>query len=92
MALTVAEYTDLDHAAFEKALEGFAVLAKGADEAIIFYAGHGMTALQDKKLANVLAPIDATISCATRTAERTITMARMVESHQGRAQAGAFVR
>ncbi len=81
--ISVSEHFDLDHSAFEKVLDDFSKKAKSAEEVYVFYAGHGMTAVKDRKLTNVLAPTNANISCQTRMTEHTITMQQIVKAIEG---------
>lgn len=64
-------------AALDAALARFEAAADGAEEAIVFYTGHGMTVRQDGRFVNALAPVDATLDCATRQATRMVAMERI---------------
>ena len=52
---------DLDRAGLLAALAKLTSEAKGADMALVFYAGHGLASEE----GNILAPIDAKVNCAT---------------------------
>jgi len=54
----VAVATDVDRAAFEKAIAAFALKAAGAEDALVYYAGHGF----EYDRHNYLVPIDAPTS------------------------------
>lgn len=52
---------DLDRARLEKALGDLKGRAKGADTALLYFAGHGMASAE----GNILTPIDAKVACET---------------------------
>jgi hypothetical protein len=54
---------DLKREAFLKGLADLADRAKGADLAVVFFAGHGMVTQE----GNILAPTDASVNCTTGT-------------------------
>lgn len=70
---------DPDHASFAKSIDAFAETSPGAEEAIIFFSGHGMAVVDGGKLINALAPVDAEIDCKTRNARRIIGMEHIIE-------------
>jgi len=70
---------DPDHASFSKIVDAFATTSRGAEEAVIFFSGHGMAVVEDGKLINALAPVDAEIDCKTRNARRIIGMEQIIE-------------
>jgi WD40 repeat protein len=63
---------NLDHAAFEKLVEDFARSSQGAEEAILFYSGHGLAVLQEGRSLNALAASDANINCKSGQAQKVI--------------------
>ena len=71
--------SNLDHADFQKAVDDFASSTQGARQAVIFYAGHGMTVMQDNRLVNALAPINAQIDCETRKAQNVVAMESVLD-------------
>lgn len=71
---------DPDKARFSTDLKIFSDAAIGADEAFIYYAGHGLAAIHEGKFSNVLAPIDASLSCERREASNVITISELVAS------------
>ncbi|BBE72624.1 SUMF1/EgtB/PvdO family nonheme iron enzyme [Oharaeibacter diazotrophicus] len=77
----VAEHTDLDRADFLDALDGFRDTSRGADLAVVFYAGHGMEV--DGK--DVLAPVDMALACDTREAKRAVPIDALFEAAEGAA-------
>ncbi len=69
---------------FEVAISDFRELvAKGADEVLVFYAGHGMVAKQRGKEANILASVDAELDCARSEAYSAISMNDVIEAARG---------
>jgi uncharacterized caspase-like protein len=58
---SVTELGDLDQAALRRALRDFTATARGADTAVIYYAGHGV----EVGGANYLVPVDAALGQAT---------------------------
>jgi WD40 repeat protein len=67
-------HKNLDYRTFEKAIADFVSYSKGAEEAVIFYAGHGMGVVKDGQIVNVLAATDADINCRTRSAQRVVAL------------------
>ncbi len=76
-AVTFVE--DPDHAGFVRIVDGFASSSRGAEEAVVFFSGHGMAVVEGGKLVNALAPVDAAIDCRTRNAQRIIGMEQILE-------------
>ena len=74
---------DPDYKAFLKALAEFKRKARGADEALVYYAGHGMEAVKDGISQNILAPTDAEVSCETREALYVVTLNQLFEAMEG---------
>ncbi len=70
-------HLDLNQAQMEKAVVDFAAHSAGATQAIIYFAGHGMSVVQGGKLVNVIAPSDANVSCADRSAARVVAMDKL---------------
>lgn len=70
---------DPDYASFAKIVDSFATTSRGAEEAVIFFSGHGMAVVEGGKLVNALAPVDAEIDCKTRKANRIIGMEQIIE-------------
>lgn len=58
LGFAVTPVTDADHAALAAALEKFALAAKDADLALVYYSGHGLEAGGE----NYLVPVDADLS------------------------------
>jgi len=73
-------HTDLTYRQFRHAVTEFQIESFDAEEVVVFYAGHGMTVVQDNQLVNGLAAADASIVCATRQAERTMNMNDIIVS------------
>jgi uncharacterized caspase-like protein len=67
---------DLDEAGLTQALGTLEAKAKGADLALVFYAGHGM----DTHQGNVLAPVDAKVDCATGDVTRGVLVERLLKA------------
>lgn len=78
----VEEHTDLDRADLLDALDGFREAARGADLALVFYAGHGMEV--DGK--DVIAPVDMTIACENRELKRAVPLDALFEAADGARQ------
>jgi uncharacterized caspase-like protein len=75
---------DLDRAGMLDALETLAQKAKGADLALVFYAGHGMETPAD---GNILAPVDMEVlDCATRALRRVVPLADVFKAVAARAR------
>ncbi len=75
----VSEHTDLDRADFLDALESFREDARGADLAVVFYAGHGMEI--DGK--DVIAPVDMAVACENRELKRAVPVDALFEAANG---------
>ena len=67
-------HTDLNRVGFERALAAFRAKAAGADEAFVYFAGHGMEAFERGERRNILAPTDVEIDCETREAYSAVTL------------------
>jgi len=65
---------DLDRTAMLGALGKLEDRAKGADLALVFYAGHGMATEE----GNILAPVDAKVNCETGAVTQGITVERLM--------------
>lgn len=76
----VHEHLNPTHDAFRSILSSFKSASSGAREVIVFYAGHGMTVLQDNRLVNALAATDANLNCETRQGERMIAMREILDA------------
>lgn len=70
---------DLDRGDMLDALEDFRDVAKGADVALVFYAGHGMQTAE----GNVLAPTDIDISCEDWRTRRAVLLDDVLEAMDG---------
>jgi len=75
----VSEHHDLDRADFLDALEAFQQKAKGAELALVFYAGHGM----EVGGKDILAPVDMEISCEPKEARRAVGLDKLFEAASG---------
>lgn len=75
----VEEYTDLDRSDFLDALDAFREAARGAELAVVFYAGHGMEV--DGK--DVLAPVDMAVACESRELKRAVPLDSLFEAADG---------
>src|SRR5687768_14641997 len=58
VGFSVTQAKDLDQSGFKKALQAFAATSRGADVAVVYYAGHGM----EMDGVNYLLPVDATLA------------------------------
>jgi hypothetical protein len=67
---------DLDRAGLLAALDRLEVSAKGAEMALVFFAGHGLSTEE----GNVLAPIDAKVDCATGAVRQGVTVERFMRA------------
>jgi Caspase domain/Thioredoxin len=67
---------DLDRAGLLAALDQLHVGAKGADMALVFFAGHGLSTEE----GNVLAPVDAKVDCATGAVRQGVTVERFMRA------------
>ena len=63
----------------QTSLELLAAKAKGADMALVFFAGHGL----ETGAGNVLAPIDATVDCATMSVGRGVLVEQVLAATAG---------
>jgi len=72
----VTRKTNLNFLGFSDTLADFAAAARGADIALVYYAGHGME-LAGK---NILAPTDMPDACAGETLKRAIRLNRVFEA------------
>jgi Caspase domain len=84
----VIDRYNLDFKSFNAALDEFAEKSAGATEAIVFFAGHGMKITQREgrtvREKNVLAPIDAEISCdLSRSSGVVIEMEKVMRAVEG---------
>ena len=84
----VIDRYNLDFKGFNAALDEFAEKSAGAIEAIVFFAGHGMKITQREgrtvREKNVLAPIDAEISCdLSRSSGVVIEMEKVMRAVEG---------
>lgn len=75
----VIEKIDIDRAEFLDAIDELRAEAKGADVAVVFYAGHG----GEVAGRDVLAPKDLRYSCQTKSLERAVRVTDVVEAIAG---------
>jgi uncharacterized caspase-like protein len=73
---------DLDRGELLDALDDFADMAKGADVALAFYAGHGMQTGD----GNVIAPTDIEIDCGDWSTKRSVVLDDVLEAMDGAAE------
>jgi tetratricopeptide (TPR) repeat protein len=73
---------DLDRSDLLDALDDFAVMAKGADVALAFYAGHGMQTAD----GNVIAPTDIEIDCGDWSTKRSVVLDDVLKAMDGAAE------
>jgi len=78
----VVRAIDVDLAGFRRALADFKARAEGAEEAIVYYGGHGMSVVRDNDLEDILAPSDAEISCE-RSASKVVAVKELVAATAG---------
>lgn len=71
---------NLTRASLIDALELFRRKSKGADVALVFYAGHGM---QTKAQGNIIAPIDIEMSCEVDDPFRSVVLDAVLKSVSG---------
>lgn len=71
---------DLTRSALVDALDMFRRKSKGADVAVVFYAGHGM---QTKEQGNIIAPIDIEMSCEADDPYRSVVLDDVLKSVSG---------
>jgi uncharacterized caspase-like protein len=72
----VSEYYNLDRAGLLDALERFERDATGAEVAVVYYAGHGMS-IQGK---NLIAPTDMEIACEDKTTIRSVDLQQLYKA------------
>ncbi len=65
---------DMTRSGMLRALTALELAADGAELALVFYAGHGM----EGEGGNVLAPIDATVDCATQQVARGVLLEQFI--------------
>jgi len=70
---------DLDRGDFTDTLEMFARKSRGADMALVFYAGHGMQTAK----GNVLAPVDMEIDCGADDPFRAVMLDQVLDAVSG---------
>lgn len=70
---------DLDRGDMLDALEDFRDMAREADVALVFYAGHGMQTAE----GNILAPTDIEIACNDWRAKRAVLLDDVLEAMEG---------
>lgn len=76
----VAQHLNLTSKDLRRAVKDFETLAKDASEALVFYAGHGMAAVQENRLVNVLVPTDANYQCGKRVIEGAVAIEDLVRA------------
>ena len=84
---TVQEGYDLGRDAMLKSLKSFGEAAKGADWAVVYYAGHGM----EVKGANYLIPIDAKLEDEEDVEEEAVPVSRLIDRLQDVAGIKVFI-
>jgi len=84
---TVQEGYDLGREAMLKSLKSFGEAAKGADWAVVYYAGHGM----EVKGANYLIPIDAKLGDEEDVEEEAVPVSRLLDRLQDVAGIKVFI-
>ncbi len=84
---TVQEGYDLGRDAMLKSLKSFGEAAKGADWAVVYYAGHGM----EVKGANYLIPIDAKLGDEEDVEEEAVPVSRLLDRLQDVAGIKVFI-
>lgn len=70
---------DLDRAGLERALKRLETAAKGAELALVYFAGHGLSTNQ----ANVLIPVDARPNCRTGSIMGAMPVERVIAAVEG---------
>jgi uncharacterized caspase-like protein len=75
-------YKNLDYREFEKAVADFVAFSQGAEEAVVFYAGHGMSVVEDGRIINVLAATDAVMDGRTRRAQKVVGLEEIVTKRE----------
>lgn len=76
---TVNLRTDVDQAGMREALQAFAQLARQADVAVVYFAGHGM----ELQGTNYLIPVDARLSTDTDAPYETVSLDLVMEAARG---------
>jgi hypothetical protein len=84
---TVQEGYDLGRDAMLKSLKSFGEAAKGADWAVVYYAGHGM----EVKGTNYLIPIDAKLAEEEDVEEEAVPVSRLIDRLQDVAGIKVFI-
>ncbi len=84
---TVQEGYDLGRDAMLKSLKSFGEAAKGADWAVVYYAGHGM----EVKGANYLIPVDAKLGDEEDVEEEAVPVSRLLDRLQDVAGIKVFI-
>jgi uncharacterized caspase-like protein len=84
---TVQEGYDLGRDAMLKSLKSFGEAAKGADWAVVYYAGHGM----EVKGTNYLIPIDAKLVEEEDVEEEAVPVSRLIDRLQDVAGIKVFI-
>ncbi|HEX7946579.1 MAG TPA: caspase family protein, partial [Phenylobacterium sp.] len=79
VGFTTTEKTDLSKRDLEAALKTFAQAARGADVAVIYYAGHGM----EQGGLNYLVPVDATLASDQDVEFDTVPLDLLLRSVEG---------
>ena len=72
---------NLRHSDFSVALDQFEMRARGADVALVFFAGHGMNVAG----RNLIAPIDMSLDCSGAAAENDIALQKLIDAASGAA-------
>jgi uncharacterized caspase-like protein len=73
--MRVVERTNLDLAGMEKALADFVKLLKGADSAVVYYAGHGVQVGGE----NYLVPVRETVNSEAQVRSRSLAVSDLME-------------
>lgn len=76
---TVMEHRDLKRAEFLDAVEEFRTISRGAELAVVYYAGHGM----EVSGRDVVAPIDMEVACEPRAVRRAVGLDDLFEAAGG---------
>jgi formylglycine-generating enzyme required for sulfatase activity len=69
--------------AFRRALIDFSDAARGADVALLFYAGHGLQMGQRDRAENFLVPVDARLADAREVEDEAIALSRILQLMEG---------
>ena len=75
----VEEHPNLTNQAMHRVLRQFAEIARGADVAVVYYAGHGI----QYKNRNYLIPIDAELAIDADIEDETLSLDRILEAIDG---------